>query len=238
MSNNALRILSDSEDDEEELLIERLNKLRMKKLLNSVDSQKKFIDERKSCLLTDIQFNNNSIKSITNQIEELTKSLNELETENKEFGEKLETLESLDYDEEDVVQFIKDEYNEEFKEFVEREEEDKKKKVEVSINKQISKPKVAAEKDEERSKKYKDRKDEWNSYPEGTKFLMTFRGTTLRFIKCGNVVVRVKDNKVYKSLNDAMKKYLIENNINYSFGSAWKYFKVCNNVDEFVDVEL
>lgn len=78
----------------------------------------------------------------------------------------------------------------------------------------------------DKSKAITERKEQWKFIPEGTKLQMTYNKSGLIYTKTGETLVGDADGKVYKSMNDAIKKYKEEIGDNKSFGSAWSLFKV------------
>lgn len=80
-------------------------------------------------------------------------------------------------------------------------------------------------KKERKSAAIKERKDQWNLIPEGTKLEMTYNKSGRIYTKVGNGLVGA-DGKQYKSMNDAIKKYKQEIGDEKQFGSAWSLFKV------------
>jgi len=73
---------------------------------------------------------------------------------------------------------------------------------------------------------YHQRKDEWKSLPEGQEMVMTYNKSGRKYRKVGDTLVAEKDGVVYKSMNDAVKKYKLEIGDTKSFGSAWSLFKM------------
>lgn len=73
---------------------------------------------------------------------------------------------------------------------------------------------------------YHQRKDEWKSLPEGQEMVMTYNKSGRKYRKVGDTLVAEKDGVVYKSMNDAIKKYKLEIGDTKSFGSAWSLFKM------------
>lgn len=69
------------------------------------------------------------------------------------------------------------------------------------------------------------RKEEWDSYPEGTQFELKYNKSGRIYTKQGNGLVDA-DGIQYKSLNDVVRKYKASIGDTKQFGSAWSMFKV------------
>jgi hypothetical protein len=83
----------------------------------------------------------------------------------------------------------------------------------------------SSEKTTAKSQAIAQRKDQWKSIKEGTKFEMTYNKSGRIYTKKGDGLVGA-DGKEYKSMNDAIRKYKLEINDQKSFGSAWSLFRI------------
>jgi hypothetical protein len=224
----------EEEIDEEVQILLRIEKerqnlefVRQKKALKK--NAGKYAESIQEMLIADIEHNKKCIEECYKVIQNLTE-------ESDECKKHLKELIHLK-DEEDIMNYLADNFSEAVNEMIEEEKPkpiSKPKSKSKSKTKKIKSNIVEADNVTDLFKQLggfdveegemssissveptiknprKDRKTEWNNMPDGTKFKMIYRKSGLIYFKSGDYLVRESDKTMYPSFHQAVTDYAYE----------------------------